>query len=48
MIPEVAERLETNDLSPAEFSEQLINKSVGNYLTVFYDQLQYFQNGYYH
>ncbi|OQS55708.1 pi4kb [Ecytonucleospora hepatopenaei] len=27
--------------------ESLINKSVGNYLTVLYDQFQYLQNGYY-
>ncbi|ORD94218.1 PI4KB [Enterospora canceri] len=43
---EIKEKVDTGGTEPDLFCENLINKSVGNILTVLYDTLQYYENGY--
>lgn len=44
---EIIDKLDISEENIEVYCNQLINKSVGNYLTVLYDQFQYLQNGYY-
>lgn len=43
---EIQEKLQLSGMELEEYCNVLIEKSVGNYLTILYDHLQYYQNGY--
>ncbi|KAL6121657.1 hypothetical protein NUSPORA_01394 [Nucleospora cyclopteri] len=46
LLPEVKDKLDIEEDQIESFCENLITRSVGNFLTVVYDQFQYYQNGY--